>query len=276
MSINIRYHYKSVNKSCTCPLEDNSTLRFQFSTHSPTTNTKPSTIPSAKSGFGKSRGVEDCSDVDTSDKTDNDGDDRADVGWGGGEDGAGGGGASDRVREVGHPPDIEGDDDERGNADVELDIPGAEDNGEAEGGPAGAAAAAGAEEEEEEEEDDEEELLLFSDSCGAANTANDNSTLATPTEEDADDENEENSSTSGAVAAAVVEQERLREEENLEDEIPAPLLESSLLETADLEPEVEAAIAPSPQESPVREEEAPGDSSIGEKMVAMESAHMVS
>ena len=224
----------------------------------------------------KYRGVEDGSDVDTSDKTDNDGDDRADVGWGGGEDGAGGGGASDRVREVGHPPDIEGDDDERGNADVELDIPGAEDNGEAEGGPAGAAAAAGAEEEEEEEEDDEEELLLFSDSCGAANTANDNSTLATPTEEDADDENEENSSTSGAVAAAVVEQERLREEENLEDEIPAPLLESSLLVTADLEPEVEAAIAPSLQESPVREEEAPGDSSIGEKMVAMESAHMVS
>ena len=177
------------------------------------------------------------------------------------------------MREVGHPPDIEGDDDERGNADVELDIPGAEDNGEAEGEPAGAVA----EEEEEEDEDDEEELLLFSDSCGAANTANDNSTLATPTEEDeADDENEENSSTSGAVAAAVVEQERLREEENLEDEIPAPLLESSLLETADLEPEVEAAIAPSLQESPVREEEAPGDSSIGEKMVAMESAHMVS
>ena len=175
------------------------------------------------------------------------------------------------MREVGHPPDIEGDDDERGNADVELDIPGAEGNGEpAEGGPAAA------EEEEEEEEDDEEELLLFSDSCGAANTANDNSTLATPTEEDADDENEENSSTSGAVAAAVVEQERLREEEDPEDEIPAPLLESSLLETADLEPEVEAAIAPSLQESPAREEEAPGDSSKGEKMVAMESAHMVS
>ena len=175
------------------------------------------------------------------------------------------------MREVGHPPDIEGDDDERGNADVELDIPGAEGNGEpAEGGPAAA------EEEEEEEEDEEEELLLFSDSCGAANTANDNSTLATPTEEDADDENEENSSTSGAVAAAVVEQERLREEEDPEDEIPAPLLESSLLETADLEPEVEAAIAPSLQESPAREEEAPGDSSKGEKMVAMESAHMVS
>ena len=237
---------------------------------------KHETFDDPEREIGKSRGVEDGSDVDTSDKTDNDGDDRADVGWGGGEDGAGGGGASDRVREVGHPPDIEGDDDERGNADVELDIPGAEDNGEAEGGPAGAAAAAAAEEEEEEEEDDEEELLLFSDSCGAANTANDNSTLATPTEEDADDENEENSSTSGAVAAAVVEQERLREEENQEDEIPAPLLESSLLETADLEPEVEAAIAPSLQESPVREEEAPGDSSIGEKMVAMESAHMVS
>ena len=242
--------------------QDHSTL----STLNTLAHDKHETFDDPDREIEKGCGIEDGSDVDTSDKTDNDGDDREDVGWGG-EDGAGGGGASDRVREVGHPPDIEGDDDdERGNADVEIDIPGVEDNGEAEGGPA----------EEEEEEDDEEELLLFSDSCGAANTANDNSTLATPTEEDADDENEENSSTSGAVAAAVVEQERLREEEDPEDEIPAPLLESSLLETADLEPEVEAAIAPSLQESPTREEEAPGDSSKGENMVAMESAHMVS
>ena len=216
----------------------------------------------------KGRGIEEGSGVNTSDKTDNDGDDRADVGWGG-EDGAGGGGASDRLREVGRPPDIEGDDDEE-NAEVELDIPGgAIDNGEEEEEDPAVAA-----EEEEEEEEDEEELLLFSDSCGAANTANDNSTLATPTEEDADDEDEDNNS-SGAVAVAVVEQERLREEENPDDEIPAPDLESTVLESADIDPEIEAEGAPSLENTQERREGASGDNSKSEKMVAMESAHMV-
>lgn len=220
----------------------------------------------------KGRGIEEGSGVNTSDKTDNDGDDRADVGWGG-EDGAGGGGASDRLREVGHghPPDIiEGDDGLEENAEVQLDIPGAIDNGEEEDQEPALAA------EEEEEEEDEEELLLFSDSCGAANTANDNSTLATPTEEDADDEDEEdNHSSSGAVAVAVVEQERLREEENPDDEIAAPDLESTVLESIDLEPEVEAESVPSLEDTQERGEGASGDTNKSEKMVAMESAHMV-
>ena len=190
-------------------------------------------------------------DVSTSGKTDNDADDRADLG-GGGEDGAGGGGASDRLREFGIP----GEDGE--DAEVELDIPDDLDN-----------------EEQEAEEEEEEELLLFSDSCGAANTANDNSTLATPTEEDADDEDgDEGDNSSGAVAAAaVVEQERLREEEEgspEEEEAPVPELQGAA--AAD---QCDYSDAQVEAEEPVSPVDAP-EAARAEKMVAMESALMAS
>ena len=263
-----KYYSLSVAKSCTCLHENHSTLNTLA-------HDKHKTFDNPNREIEKrSCGIEDGSDVDTSGKTDNDGDAREDVGWGG-EDGAGGGGASDRLRQggvVGHPPDIEGDDEEE-NAEFRLDIPGAIGNG---GEGEEPAVAAEEEEEEEEEEEDEEELLLFSDSCGAANTANDNSTLATPTEEDADDEDEDNNSSSDAVAVAVVEQERLREEEaNPDDEISAPELESTVLESADIDPEVEAEGVPSLEDTQERGDGTSGDTSKGEKMVAMESAHMV-